>query len=471
MTEPPPARPPDRRGAGHQRRRRGHARAHVVPAIAAAGAAVGVCGAPRRRTLRVHRRRCRLPAGRASPPAGAGRRRPGGAAAAPGPPAPTSCTPTGCAPGWSPRPPGGWPGAASARLVLTLHNALQESAGRKQRVLRAVEGTTIRGADLVLAVSGDLADNARRLGARDVRVAPAARAAAAPGPPSRGRGPRGARAGRRAAAGRRRRPAAPAEGLRRPARRRRAMGARPGLPAPLVAIAGDGPLEEELAERIRAERLPVRLLGRRDRRRRPARRAADLCVLPPAGRAPLHRPGGAARGHPAGLDPHRRIARAARRRRRARARRRRRGPRRRRRRVLWPIPAARALAEAGGRRRDWPDEAARPAGSSPSTASCWGPSRMERSSRWRRAGGRRPRLDHGDGPGCRRGRQWLRRRGRPGRDGRGSGLVWADVDTSADCGRWPKLGDAPRGVGACPPGRRRVPVDGWATLGAGNPRG
>src|SRR4051812_14016244 len=33
--------------------------------------------------------------------------------------------------------------------------------------------------------------------------------------------------------------------------------------APLVAIAGDGPLHEQLAARIAAQRLPVRLLGRR----------------------------------------------------------------------------------------------------------------------------------------------------------------------------------------------------------------
>jgi glycosyltransferase involved in cell wall biosynthesis len=50
-------------------------------------------------------------------------------------------------------------------------------------------------------------------------------------------------------------------------------------PAPLVAIAGDGPLEAELAERIRAERLPVLLLGRRSDVA-DLLAAADLCVLP-----------------------------------------------------------------------------------------------------------------------------------------------------------------------------------------------
>ena len=47
-------------------------------------------------------------------------------------------------------------------LVLTLHNALQESSGPRQRLLRAVEGLTIRGADLVLAVSSDLAEAGRK---------------------------------------------------------------------------------------------------------------------------------------------------------------------------------------------------------------------------------------------------------------------------------------------------------------------
>jgi glycosyltransferase involved in cell wall biosynthesis len=48
---------------------------------------------------------------------------------------------------------------------------------------------------------------------------------------------------------------------------------------PLVAIAGDGPLHDELAARIRAERLPVTLLGRRDDVA-DLLGAADVCVLP-----------------------------------------------------------------------------------------------------------------------------------------------------------------------------------------------
>jgi glycosyltransferase involved in cell wall biosynthesis len=52
-----------------------------------------------------------------------------------------------------------------------------------------------------------------------------------------------------------------------------------GGPLPLVAIAGDGPLYDELGGRIRAEDLPVTLLGRRDDVA-DLLAAADVCVLP-----------------------------------------------------------------------------------------------------------------------------------------------------------------------------------------------
>jgi glycosyltransferase involved in cell wall biosynthesis len=165
-------------------------------------------------------------------------------------------------------------------LVLTLHNALQESSGPRQRLLRAVEGITIRAADLVLAVSSDLADNARRLGARDVRVVPAL---APPLPPaSRSRTEVREELGMDAG-----RPLLVAVGRLHPQKGYDvlldavAQWERDDrlAPAPLVAIAGDGPLEAELTERIRSERLPVLLLGRRadvaD-----LLGAADACVLP-----------------------------------------------------------------------------------------------------------------------------------------------------------------------------------------------
>jgi glycosyltransferase involved in cell wall biosynthesis len=164
------------------------------------------------------------------------------------------------------------------QLVLTLHNALPERGGVLRAVLGALERTTIRGADLVLAASGDLADNARRLGARDVRMAPVS---APPLPPVR-RSRAEVRAELGPADGR---PLVVAVGRLHPqkgyevlldAAARWAAG---DEPVPLVAIAGDGPLHDRLAGRIAAERLPVTLLGRRDDVA-DLLSAADVCVLP-----------------------------------------------------------------------------------------------------------------------------------------------------------------------------------------------
>src|SRR5688500_8972013 len=171
-------------------------------------------------------------------------------------------------------------GGRERPLVLTLHNALQESSGPRRRLLGAIEGTTIRAADMVLAVSGDLADNARRLGARDVRVVPAL---APPLPP-----PARSRADVREELGLDDgRPLVVAVGRLHPQKGYDVLldavarwAADDRLrPAPLVAIAGDGPLAAELADRIRAERLPVLLLGRRSDVA-DLLTAADLCVLP-----------------------------------------------------------------------------------------------------------------------------------------------------------------------------------------------
>ena len=161
-------------------------------------------------------------------------------------------------------------------LVLTLHNALQEGSGPKQALLRRLEGVTVRAADLVLAVSGDLAANARRLGARDVRLAPAI---APPRPPARR-----SRAEVRAELGvDDARPLVVAIGRLHPQKGYDvlldAVARWSGRIDPLVVVAGDGPLRGELAARIAAERLPVRLLGRRDDVAE-LLAAADLCVLP-----------------------------------------------------------------------------------------------------------------------------------------------------------------------------------------------
>jgi glycosyltransferase involved in cell wall biosynthesis len=162
-------------------------------------------------------------------------------------------------------------------LVLTLHNALQEGGGRLRGALQALERVTVRGADLVLAVSSDLAANARRAGARDVRVAPAL----APPLPPAGRDRAQVRAELGVADGR---PLVVAVGRLHPQKGYDvlfdALAQWAGRDAaPLVAIAGDGPLHEELAARVAAERLPVVLLGRRGDVA-DLLGAADVCVLP-----------------------------------------------------------------------------------------------------------------------------------------------------------------------------------------------
>lgn len=172
------------------------------------------------------------------------------------------------------------PGGRKRPLVLTLHNALLEDGGRLHRLLQAVERITIRGADLVLAVSSDLAANARRAGARDVRVTPAV---APPLPPAR----RDRAEVRRELGLSDGRPLVVAIGRLHPQKGYDVLldavagwAADPRLATPpLVAIAGDGPLRDQLAGRIGAERLPVELLGRRDDVA-DLLAAADVCVLP-----------------------------------------------------------------------------------------------------------------------------------------------------------------------------------------------
>ena len=171
----------------------------------------------------------------------------------------------------------------SPRLVLTLHNAVPERSGPVRRALSRLERTAVRSADVVLAASDDLADNARRQGARDVRLAPVS----APSLPPVRRTPTEVRAGLGVAEGQ---PLVVAVGRLHPqkgydvlldaaARWADGGGVDGGGAAPLVAIAGDGPLHEELAARIRTERLPVTLLGRRDDVA-DLLAAADVCVLP-----------------------------------------------------------------------------------------------------------------------------------------------------------------------------------------------
>lgn len=171
-------------------------------------------------------------------------------------------------------------GNRSTRLVLTLHNALPEGVGLRRRLLARAEWATVRAADVVLAASEDLAENARRQGARDVRPAPVS----APPLPAATRTRVEVReelglVDDRAlvlAVGR----LHPQKGYDVLLDAVTRWSADQRLrPAPLVVVAGDGPLHDELAERIRADALPVTLLGRREDVA-DLLGAADLCVLP-----------------------------------------------------------------------------------------------------------------------------------------------------------------------------------------------
>ncbi|WP_225994145.1 glycosyltransferase family 4 protein [Actinomadura rudentiformis] len=146
-------------------------------------------------------------------------------------------------------------------LVVTLHNAVI-AGGRTAAVYGALERVVARGADVVLGVSPDLEDRMRALGARSVGHA------LVPAPPPRTQPGPAARADVRAELGVGERPLiltvarlADQKGLPTLLDAAAAWGRR--APAPLVVIAGDGPLEAELQARIEADDLPVRLVGRR----------------------------------------------------------------------------------------------------------------------------------------------------------------------------------------------------------------
>lgn len=166
---------------------------------------------------------------------------------------------------------------SGAPLVVTLHNAVI-AGGRTAAVYGALERVVARGAARVLGVSPDLEERMRSLGARSVghAIVPAPAPKAQPGP--------AARADLRAELGVGDRPLiltvgrlAEQKGLPTLLDAAAVWAAR--TPPPLVAIAGGGPLEDELRARIEAEDLPVRLLGHRSDV--PGLLAAcDVAVLP-----------------------------------------------------------------------------------------------------------------------------------------------------------------------------------------------
>ncbi|TXS51169.1 glycosyltransferase family 4 protein [Streptomyces sp. t39] len=167
-------------------------------------------------------------------------------------------------------------GGLPVPLVVTWHTRGSGDGGR-DRLLRLLERRAARGADVVLATCSELVDRARARGARDARLAPVAAPRAA--------GPPGGRPDKtRAELGSTGRPLIVAVGsldahrgygtLLDAARRWRALD-----PAPLLVVAGEGPLRAALQGRIAREDLPVLLLGGRDDVPE-LLAAADVAVLP-----------------------------------------------------------------------------------------------------------------------------------------------------------------------------------------------
>ncbi|WP_030729919.1 glycosyltransferase family 4 protein [Streptomyces sp. NRRL S-237] len=164
-------------------------------------------------------------------------------------------------------------------LVVSWHGEGPTAAGTLGRLSRMLERHVARAAAVVLGASSDQVDVARRRGAKDARLAPVAVPADPAGPET------AADPGKvRAELGAVERPLLIAVGSLVPHRGYSVLldAAREwrGLdPAPLLVIAGEGPLRAELSRRIEAEGLPVRLLGRR-RDAAQLLAAADLAVLP-----------------------------------------------------------------------------------------------------------------------------------------------------------------------------------------------
>lgn len=163
-----------------------------------------------------------------------------------------------------------------APVVVTVHNALLDAPGPRRRISEALERVVLRGADVVLTASLDLADHARAVGGKDVRPAPLA---APPLEATAGRARVRAEIGipeasRLVLAVGRLHAQKGYDTLLAAARQWR--GRSDGL---LVAIAGDGPLREEMSTQIEREDLPVRLLGRRTDVA-DLLAASDLVVLP-----------------------------------------------------------------------------------------------------------------------------------------------------------------------------------------------
>ncbi|WP_105972734.1 glycosyltransferase family 4 protein [Streptomyces geranii] len=164
-------------------------------------------------------------------------------------------------------------------LVVTWHNGAY-AEGPRAHLLRVLERRVVKAAAVVLGTSSDLVDRARRRGARDARLS----AVALPAPRGSMGWDESERSKTRAELGATDRPLLMAVGSLDKHRGYDvlldAVHAWCGLdPAPLLVIAGEGPLRAELQGRIESEGLPVRLIGSRDDVSE-LLVAADLALLP-----------------------------------------------------------------------------------------------------------------------------------------------------------------------------------------------
>ncbi|MGE5826950.1 MAG: glycosyltransferase family 4 protein [Micromonosporaceae bacterium] len=149
--------------------------------------------------------------------------------------------------------------ARPPRLVVSWHNAVL-GQGARTRALRLGERVVARRADVTLAASPDLAERARALGGRDVRLGEVAAPVRVPRP--------GAAAAVRRELDTAARPLVLSVGRLHPQKGYDVLVAaaarwRELEPTPIVVIAGTGPAYRDLAAQIFTARAPVSLLGYR----------------------------------------------------------------------------------------------------------------------------------------------------------------------------------------------------------------
>ncbi|WP_073948940.1 glycosyltransferase family 4 protein [Streptomyces kebangsaanensis] len=170
-------------------------------------------------------------------------------------------------------------GGRDTPLVVTWHNHAH-AEGARAHLLRLLERRVVKAATVVLGTTSGLVDRARRRGARDARLA----AVAVPPPAAGYEHPDRPHSKVRAELGVIERPLLLAVASLDPDRGHELLldAARAWRlldPAPLLLVAGEGPLRAPLQRRIEEEGLPVRLLGRREDVGE-LLAAADVALLP-----------------------------------------------------------------------------------------------------------------------------------------------------------------------------------------------